>query len=265
METMVLPGHVPAKFYKYRPMNGNAVARVERIVLHNEIYFAPAATFNDPFDLRPVFSLEASLVRQREDYLRMSRKFQPHLTEEQHQADADRVMATSMNSTNIESTCAGLQAIHNHLITTGAGVFSASTKRDDLLMWAHYADSHKGVCLEFDATSVFMAHAQEVKYSGDRTAINPYTDSKDAMLEKALLTKSDHWSYEFEWRLIRYQGGPGAVQFPPQILTGIIFGALTARSTVELVREWVGKRSIPVTLYQATTNNTRYALDIHSC
>ncbi|MGT2429382.1 DUF2971 domain-containing protein [Cupriavidus basilensis] len=80
-------------------------------------------------------------------------------------------------------------------------------------MWAHYADSHKGICLEFDATSVFMAHAQEVKYSGERAAIN-FTDSKDAMLEKALLTKSDHWSYESEWRLIRYPRWAGSRSVP---------------------------------------------------
>lgn len=59
----------PAKFYKYRSMADPGVIRwVERIVLHNEVYFAAAKTFNDPFDLRPVFSLAALKAQRLKDY-----------------------------------------------------------------------------------------------------------------------------------------------------------------------------------------------------
>ena len=85
---------VSAKFYKYRSMNGDAA---KRTLLHNEIYFSPASDFNDPFDLRPTFSLQSTPDLQRKDYLRMSRKFEPHLTEDERAVEADRVMATSMS------------------------------------------------------------------------------------------------------------------------------------------------------------------------
>jgi hypothetical protein len=109
---------VPAKFYKYRSMKGEAEKWVERTVLHNEVFFASASTFNDVFDLRPVFSLEASPERQREDFLRMSRKYSPGVTEEQRLAEADRVMATSMSPGNIEDTTNIIQALHSQAITT---------------------------------------------------------------------------------------------------------------------------------------------------
>lgn len=255
---------VPAKFYKYRSINGDEGKWAERTVLHNEIYFSPASSFNDPFDLRPAFSLQSTPDRQREDFLRMSRKFEPHLTEDERVAEADRVMATSMSAVDIGGTTAVIQFIHSQFMSTNVGVFCVSTKPDDILMWSHYADSHRGICIEFDGMLSLMAHAQKVQYSRDRVPINPYEDSQEAMMRKALLSKSEQWSYECEWRLIRYQGGPGVVQFRPANLTGIIIGALASTSTVDTVMTWARQRSIPVSLYQSSVSPKKFELQLAS-
>lgn len=252
----------PTKFYKYRSMGGDAAHWVERTVLCDEIYFAPASSFNDPFDLRPSFSLEAPSNRQREDFLRMSRKFEPELTEEERQAEVDKVMATSMSVEVISNTTAAIQTVHNHHITTKVGVLCVSTKRDDILMWSHYADSHRGICLEFDGTAPFMAHAQKIKYADERIAINPYKDTPNVMMEKSLLIKSNHWEYESEWRLLRYGKGPGVVKFRPVNLTGIILGALASASTINLVKSWGQRRSAPIKVYRASVSSKRFELII---
>lgn len=36
------------------------------------------------------------------------------------------------------------------------GVLSLTKRFDNQLMWAHYADSHKGIVLEFDPSSDFF-------------------------------------------------------------------------------------------------------------
>src|SRR5690242_5853385 len=90
---------------------------LERTILHNEIYYAPAATFNDPFELSPTFSFNAPPERHREDFLRMSRKFEPHLTEEQHQHAADAVVASSLSAGDIAHTEAVMQAMHTGIVT----------------------------------------------------------------------------------------------------------------------------------------------------
>lgn len=253
---------VPAKFYKYRSMNGDAAKWAERTVLHNEIFFSPASNFNDPFDLRPAFSLQSTPDRQREDFLKLSRKFEPHLTEDERAAEADRVMATSMSVEDIGSTTAVIQFIHSQVMSTDVGIYCISTKPDDILMWSHYADSHRGICIEFDGTLSLMAHAQKVQYARKRVPINPYEDSQEVMMGKALLNKSEQWSYECEWRLIRYKGGPGVVQFRPANLTGIIIGALASPSTVDTVMTWVRQRSIPVSLYQSSVSPKKFELQL---
>lgn len=141
----------PAKFYKYRSMaNAEVIKWVERIVLHNELYFAAAKTFNDPFDLRPIFSLDAPKTTQIKEFERLSRKFEPGLNREQRRTQAKEVVKNSLGRKTIKTTEEGIQREHARLITEDVGVYCVSATCDDILMWSHYGDYHRGICLEFD-------------------------------------------------------------------------------------------------------------------
>lgn len=252
---------MPSTFYKYRSVDGESMNRVKEIILDDRIFFAPASSFNDPFDLRPVFSLAASPERQKEDFLRLSRKLDPLLTEPQRETEAMRVMTSLMNDENLATATTAIQVIHNSYVRASVGVFCVSTKRDDILMWTHYADSHKGICLEFDGMQTLMANAQKVEYSQDRVPINLYSDANDVAMRKTLLTKSSHWAYEAEWRLIRDKG-PGSASFPAHNLTGVIIGAMATPATLEAVKLWAKQRATPLNLYRASISSTRFELQI---
>lgn len=253
----------PAKFYKYRSMaDPNFIRWVERVVLHNELYFAAAKTFNDPFDLHPVFSLTAPKAQQVKEFERLSKKYEPGLNREQRRAQAKDAVKNSLGRTSIKATEEVIQTEHARVISEGVGVYCVSAKYDDILMWSHYADDHKGICLEFDGEAELMAHAQKVKYSQKRVPIMAYYDDKETSMTKALLTKSLQWAYEEEWRLINYKKGPGTVEFKPESLTGIVLGALASANTVAEVERWAKARSHPLDIYQASLSNTDYSLDI---
>ena len=235
---------------------------VEKTILHNEIYLAPASSFNDPFDLRAVFSFDALPERQRADFLRSSRNFAPHLSEAEHEAEADRVMREALSPENISVTTGAFQLLHNRLMTSAVGIYCVSTTCDDVLMWAHYADSHRGICLEFDGFGSLMAEAQQVEYVQTRPSINPYlSDDPVAMMEKAFLTKAEQWKYEAEWRLIRTDG-PGPIQFQPANLTGVIIGASAPTSLVETVKAWCRQRDAPASLSRAVVDPQKFQLNI---
>lgn len=186
-------------------------------------------------------------------------KFEPHLSDAQHNAEADSVMEISLTTENIVKTTEIIQSLHCKLLAT-LRVFCVSTKRDDILMWSHYADSHKGVCLEFDGRSPLMAHAQKVNYARKRVPINPYYDNTDRMFEMGMLTKSKHWAYETEWRLLRIEGGHGSAQFCPANLTGIILGASASQKTIDHVKNWESQRCGSLAIYQATTSDKNFEL-----
>lgn len=88
-----------------------------------------------------------------------------------------------------------------------------SEKHDSILMWSHYADSHKGFCVGFDKNSELFCDPklfQKVFYEKEEFSfyINPTDEkmynSKDEYQEfdKLFTTKYEDWAYEKEWRLI---------------------------------------------------------------
>lgn len=89
-----------------------------------------------------------------------------------------------------------------------------SKRKDSLLMWSHYADSHKGVCFEFDYESTYF---YDVKYEEQIPSFDVMAGLKTAIASSILkrsqydklsidltlvpfYTKSSEWEYEQEVR-----------------------------------------------------------------
>lgn len=71
-------------------------------------------------------------------------------------------------------------------------------------MWSHYANSHKGICLEFAKNNPLIAAARPVRYKKSYPVLTPqsYGPGNDANVLDLLLTKAMNWCYEREWRII---------------------------------------------------------------
>ncbi len=254
---------IRAKFYKYRSMASTLeIEWVERIVLHNELYFPAGKTFNDPFDLLPVISLSTSKPEQKKKLIELYKKFNPGFNRRERRARAKTSINTQLNSKKISRTEKDLQADLIQTINEKLGIYCATTNHDDILMWSHYADHHKGVCLEFQGESGLLACAQKVHYSQKRIPIKWGFEDKETSMQKTLLTKSECWAYENEWRLIDHEKGPGLKSFDPENLTGIVIGALASDETIALVTKWAEERSHPMEISRAYLNDTDYALNI---
>ena len=78
------------------------------------------------------------------------------------------------------------------------GIVCFSSKWSNPLLWAHYADKHKGMALGFDVADADIY--RPVRYIGKR--LNPPTGQKigQSDLEEILTTKFSHWRYETEYR-----------------------------------------------------------------
>lgn len=66
------------------------------------------------------------------------------------------------------------------------------------LMWSHYADSHRGCCIEFELGKSDLWDDDYVIYENKLPKCNCEDDVKNV-----LLTKSKHWEYEKEVRFIK--------------------------------------------------------------
>jgi len=75
-------------------------------------------------------------------------------------------------------------------------------------MWAHYADSHKGVCLKFDIledTDLFSP-AKKVEYSKIYPEYD-YLTNKNDFVNQMFYTKSEDCAYEGEVRVLKDKKG----------------------------------------------------------
>ena len=153
---------------------------------------------------------------------------------------------------------------------------------DNNLMWAHYSDSHKGICVEYDFKKInddeILKLLFPVIYSKER---NIYASSdilidflkgdkelqgtKDA--KGIFLQKDNCWRYEKEWRicLMNHSDEIDTVQemeFPS--VTAIYIGARTPKEDIEkikyCVKEYEEKHKYTIKLYQMKLNDNSYDL-----
>ncbi len=63
------------------------------------------------------------------------------------------------------------------------------------VLWGHYADRHRGMCLGFDVPESILG---KVQYVDSRPARPDVLD--EAFMKRLLFTKFSHWQYEQEYR-----------------------------------------------------------------
>lgn len=102
-------------------------------------------------------------------------------------------------------------------------MFCVSEKHDNLLMWAHYADEHKGAVIRFRCipeSDIALCAAKPVlcRETMPRLEItemlqNNQQQTARKIVDEILLTKSLDWAYEGEWRVIMNRKGDEQFEF----------------------------------------------------
>lgn len=180
------------KFYKIDP---DHFEYLSDLFIGKKLYHALPEQFNDPFECRPHFELPKDPKK--------SQAIDEHLInlliKQGHTRDtAELNISDSMRKEGfIEET------ILNSVRKTyrESRICSFATQRENLLLWSHYTDSHKGFCIEFDAKRMPISGAYKVKYEDDYPEIE-YPPPKDKSIFRPALIKSKAWKYEGEYRSI---------------------------------------------------------------
>lgn len=129
---------------------------------------------------------------------------------------------------------------HEHWVTPimqdigNIGIYSLSkpTEKDfpnNELLWAHYANSHKGFCIEYDLNKLIDNYSKEydirnvinVQYQDERPEVTEVDDTFTVQ-KKVFGTKSLAWKYENEIRLVFNTAGKKTII--SEAVTGIYFG-----------------------------------------
>ena len=177
--------------------------RLRSLLRDRTIYCSDPAEFNDPWDCKPHFN--TTLLDDPAEHER-------HV---QWSVDICQRHNHGMSAADIARMEAQLRADRGVLaeyvneisegmwlaIASRYRVYCLGTDPGNILMWSHYADNHRGICLEFRTRDVVMCSALRVEYHKDFPIMHLYSaDELDNL--RPLLAKADVWAYEREYRLI---------------------------------------------------------------
>jgi len=213
------------KYYKYRAFD----EFTDRIITNSSLYYASPHDFNDPFDCQLSFRESYSKKEIREFFI-------DFLT---RRPDFPLPLKKLISEYGKSEQFINFAKQHMNKFIQNVGIVSLSKNYNNILMWSHYADNHKGLVFEFSEIQKYNKISKMIgtsityKNSYDLLSYTPASkEDQINELEKLFLTKHNHWIYEEEFRLIDFSF-QGEKEFPKEILTSIIFGLNTKQSDID--------------------------------
>ena len=234
---------MPSSLFRCRRCDVDSI-----VAFKNDIIYAGTADrFNDPYDTLVRYDLDAlergvntlmskESLEQLKEWLAQGNDFpdgvQQALPEEELSVFRDKLLSLedfSEYEPRIEETRRTILSLMKALFPvlaeeskTYCRIACFSESVDSILMWSHYADSHKGFALEYDFRPTLKKPLKNVLiapvvYSEERMDVSSYVamgflhllgvkaKTPDiASHLKVALHKSGVWAYEKEWRMIAY-------------------------------------------------------------
>jgi hypothetical protein len=184
--------------------------------------------------------------------------------------------AAEITKSNNTLAAEDLSAALIHKIRNSIGVCCFTTDPKSLVMWAHYADKHSGICLCFDfpddksiispspnwtdlqSKANISITPQSVTYARARPKMNLFSGSN---LTSFFLTKYEAWDYEKEYRAFTLEDY-GEFNYNPEYLTGIIAGCKMPDKNLTELRELIKVLPSPVQLFITVPEHNAFRLDI---
>lgn len=221
----------PSRIYRFlRPDR----TRIESVLRDFQLYFSKPEDLDDPFEFKP-----------RHIVVKKFKRITPCNPKWEDALDSGMLEGIEEVSKKRTADLAGL------------GVCCFSAALHEPLMWSHYADGHKGIAVEFDASHSFFSRLLPVTYSNERRDVGIKFSAAD-LVRDVLLVKSANWEYQHEWRLLNAAGGCSC-EIPRDAVTGVIFGAKCSSDTSNIVSTALD--GAPVKLVQAAISSHSFRLE----
>ncbi len=249
-----------ASIYHYTVFNET---RLADILTNHRVFCSDPATFNDPWDCKPYF--DPDVVDDPEEHAKLAERIiegQPGGAKGDLQEQIIRG-----NPNVVKALIHRFSAGFEKVVSDRWRIFCVSASPTSALMWSHYSDKHRGICLEFGTDNAVFGSAARVEYLDEYPKLKIF--GKQEATIGLLLAKSCDWNYEQEYRLIcprstnepdhplRMEGD--YVPIPAGALKSIIVGCQGDWATVE---EFVKRFAPGPPARKAIRSLNRYLLNI---
>ena len=288
---------MPQKLYKYYSFDDKGYHLDS--FKNNKIWLSNPENFNDPYDCLLSFTGEKlfnALIRTRENVVfelfentnlkfteseknQIRKAKQPlkkiqeiiiknELSREYEIID-EKLLNNIVYETDDSHIFEDLGSIINNIHYQGSTVIRCFSEiNNSILMWSHYAENHKGFCLEYDFKTLGINHEINVNlfpviYRPKLFNIDKHLFNNDNSLNYfsfilAAIHKSKEWEYEKEWRLIFPLKNAEQLYDVPYP-TKVIAGAKITEQNKALIKDVSQENNLP--FYQAVINNQNFQIN----
>jgi len=210
---------------------------VEKIILNNTLKFSSPNEFNDPFDcnedlLKLRITKESAIKQIKDSKQKLTRNERTRLIKK---ITNPNTVSSKMKETKKDYKLACF-----------------SEKSDETLMWSHYANKHRGICIGFSFPHQYTGKfiLCPIKYLKKIEKLDGDSETAKVILYW-LTTKSERWSYENEIRAITQSkrvNSYGLIEFDRKYVSEIIFGCMVSEKdinqTIKKINLYYGENNI---------------------
>lgn len=288
--------NIPSSLYKYRSFNDHSL----ELIKNDEMWLSNPNDFNDPFDCAITIipkQIAAENLNKFVDKLIQESEYEFNADEIFHIKRSENpfyelciihaenfvstddtppelieIMSKPDEYANMLSNAAEEEydEFYNTLLRNlkeNIRITCFSEKKDSILMWAHYADNHKGFCIEYDFRPLgyrdlakrFLYPVNYVNSIFDATKyLLPDADMPDIGCYAAI-TKSEDWNYENEWRYVETSNITGQPYLNVPKPKSVYLGAKTSEENKKIVLEIAKRRNFNV--YKIEMMNSEFGLE----
>jgi hypothetical protein len=270
--------HIPGKLYKYREFKKRHLEAFS----NNVLWMPSADTLNDPWEATVRFDVDRFLT---ENVTAAQLLEDPEILSKQWETGRDRPAPISnlvsfgtlrdkltrelLNDSSSEMRSAALRALDGFTkefneeeerwftedLRSHIGVASLSANPTSNLMWMHYANGHRGFCIEYNFSSLEHDDPRRrmcfpvfyTRKSRDATRYIAKVDRRDCNIffwQLMCMIKGEECAYEREWRII-YSDFP-KFKLPMPRPSRILLGAHVNRRNERWIKRFCRERSIPL-------------------
>lgn len=267
------PQGTPPVLYKYRSFDTDGFD--VSLITQGAVWFSSAKHFNDPFDSSVHLYIDhvpwKTKLRHAMDLLKHDH---PHKNLEQRRRIATCALRAREREPDRARRFYESQQRQNE---EAFGICCLTPVYNDLLMWAHYSDDHKGFCVginsplievmqhhlaSFDCTLLDLV---EVRYTEEMPCFGFYetmlSDDCDSRLIDLVTTKSIHWCYEQEYRLMYWKHPDEILFFGKEVIAEVRFGCRADGEEIERLMKAMENVNMEIPVYKAEKHRTRFALE----
>lgn len=203
-------------------------------LINSQLWFSRVEDFNDPFEWN--FTYKINVVENKEDI----KKYVEDNNQGRTPIEKNKILKKYIehpNELEVE-----LNKSLNFRKDKGVCCFTENENKLNVLMWSHYANSHKGVAFGFSENEIGIIHSDDcvvnslshcifskpdcrnVSYKNIPPYINPFDNNRLHIRDYEYI-KSEIWKYENEIRMVSPKFGLHF--YNKQSLKEIIFGIKT--------------------------------------